>query len=477
MTHLLIIASGFLIQLCVAAVVVVRKGDRPSVALAWVVVIMTVPVVGVLCYLLFGEVWFGRYRMRRHAEILARLDRPEIHIHSDPRARASDLDPVEQQLARLAESVSNSHATAGNLLTLHGDTDEMLERMIEAIDAAEHHVHLLTYIYLDDAAGVLVGHALRRAASRGVAVRLMVDGLGSRAFLRSGLRQEIEGDGVRVAEALPVNLFRALVRRIDMRNHRKLLVVDGRIAFTGSQNIAAKGFAPKASYAPWVDCSVRIEGPLVRELQLIFVEDWFLDTGEAIDELLKLHPRVVEGGIKAQTVATGPNFNNAAMASLVQAAVQVAREELIFTTPYFVPDAALHQSMLIAARRGVQVHLVVPQRNDSRLVGLASRSHYESLLNAGVRIHEFTRGLLHAKTITIDRSLAFVMTANLDRRSFEINFEQSVLIYDSDFASGLRFHQQGYMDQSVELSPHVWRHRSLRLRLAQNTAGLLSALL
>jgi len=129
------------------------------------------------------------------------------------------------------------------------------------------------------------------------------------------------------------------------------------------------------------------------------------------------------------------------------------------------------------SRRGVQVHLVVPRRNDSRLVGFASRSHYEGLMDAGVRIHEYTKGLLHAKTITIDRSLAMVMTANLDRRSFEINFEQSVLIYDSDFASALRFLQQGYMEDSIELSPHVWRHRPLSARLAQNAAGLLSPLL
>lgn len=457
--------------------VVIRKGDRPPVALAWVVVVMTVPVVGLLSYLLFGEVWFGRYRMRRHAEILARLDRPEIHLHQDPRALATSMSPTEHQLAHLAESVSNSHATAGNVVTLHSDTDETIDRMVADIDAAQHHVNLLTYIYLDDPAGHRVGDALRRAARRGVEVRLMVDGLGSRAFLRSPLRRSIAADGVRVGEALPVNLLRVLARRIDVRNHRKLLVVDGTVAYIGSQNIAAKGFAPKARYAPWVDCSVRIEGPLVRELQLIFIEDWYLDADEPLEDLLSVHPPVIEGGVNAQTVATGPNFNNAAMTSLVQAAVQVAREEIVFTTPYFVPDAAFHESMVIAARRGVEVHLVVPQRNDSRLVGLASRSRYESLMDAGVRIHEFTRGLLHAKTVTVDRSLAMVMTANLDRRSFEINFEQSVLIYDADFAGELRFLQQGYIDQSVELSPHVWRHRPILTRLAQNTAGLLSPLL
>lgn len=457
--------------------VVIRKGDRAPVALAWVVVVMVMPGVGLIAYLMLGEVWFGRKRMRRHAEVLARLDTPETHLHSDPRAGHANLEPSERQLARLAESVSHSHVTSGNRLSLHSDTDETLDAMIAAIDRAQHHVHLLTYIYLEDAAGERVGEALLRAAARGVPVRLLVDGLGSRAFLKSPLRGKLATGGVRVAEALPISPFRMLVQRIDVRNHRKLLVVDGRVAFTGSQNIAAKGFAPKARYAPWVDCSVRIEGPLVRELQLIFVEDWFLDTNELLDDLMKIHPEWDPQGIPAQTVASGPNFNNAAVSSLLEAAVQVSEQELVLTTPYFVPDIALHRAISVAARRGVETHLVLPRRNDSRLVGLASRSHYEDLMDAGVRIHEFTEGLLHAKTVTIDRSLAFVMTANLDRRSFEINFEQSVIIYDTDFASQLRFLQQGYMDRSIEVSPHVWRHRPIAHRLAQNAAGLLSPLL
>lgn len=456
---------------------VVRKGDRPSVALSWVVVVMVLPVVGILAYLLLGEVWFGKTRMRRHAAVLARLDTPEVHLHSDARASQVSITPVERQLARLAESVSHSHVTSGNRMTLLDDTDETLDSMIEAIDGAKAHVHLLTYIYLDDAAGLRVADALIGAARRGVPVRLLVDGLGSRAFLRTSLRAKLVRNGVRVAEALPINIFRSLARRVDVRNHRKLLVVDGLIAFTGSQNIAAKGFAPKARYAPWVDCSVRIEGPLVRELQLIFVEDWYLDTDESLDDLLSIHPPWNDDGVAAQTVASGPNFNNIAVASLLEAAVQVSQQELVLTTPYFVPDSALHRALAVAARRGVETHLVVPRRNDSRLVGLASRSHYESLMDAGVRIHEFTEGLLHAKTVTVDRSLAFVMTANLDRRSFEINFEQSVLIYDTDFASVLRFLQQGYMEKSIELSPHQWRHRPLSHRLAQNAAGLLSPLL
>lgn len=377
----------------------------------------------------------------------------------------------------MAELVSGNGVTAGNRVSLSGDTDRSLQMMVEEIDRAASHVHLLTYIYLDDAAGRLVGDALCRAAARGVPTRLLVDGLGSRDFLRSPLAAGIRSSGVTVVEALPINPLRWLAHRVDVRNHRKLLVVDGNVAFTGSQNIAAKGFAPKARYAPWVDCLLRIEGPLARELQLSFVEDWSLDHDESLESVLQVEPPWHSDGVEAQTVATGPNFNNVAMTQLVQALAQVASQELILTTPYFVPDNGFHMAMVVAARRGVSVHLVVPRRNDSTLVAWASRSHYQELLEAGVRIHEFQHGLLHAKTITVDRALAVVMTANLDRRSFEINFEQSVLIYDRDFTTELRRLQESYMTQSTLVDPAEWARRHWSVKLRENTAGLLSPLL
>ncbi|TVQ57131.1 MAG: cardiolipin synthase, partial [Phycisphaerales bacterium] len=277
--------------------------------------------------------------------------------------------------------------------------------------------------------------------------------------------------------ALPANLLRVAFSRVDLRNHRKITIIDGKIAYTGSHNIACEDFAPKKKYSPWHDISVRVQGPIVRDLQMIFVEDWYLDTDESLEELLDISPGVIEDGVSAQIMGSGPNAYNEAMRQLKHAAFHTAREELLITTPYFVPDEATATAICSAARRGVETTLIVPARNDSRLVAIASRSYYDMLLEAGVRVHEYQDGLLHAKTTTIDREFALVSTANLDRRSFELNFEVSVAIYDSDCASQLRYLQRSYLSRSKPVRLKAWRQRGLPRRLWQNAIGILSPLL
>lgn len=475
--HPAVVLGEFALQLFVAGLVLVRKGRRPTVAMAWIVAVMGIPIAGLVAYFLVGESNFGRKRARRHARILDEVDRPERHTHADPRSREAAVGRDAAQLARMAESVSHGPVLAGNLIDLSGDSAANTEAMARDIEAARGHAHLLTYIFLLDAAGARIARALLAAAKRGVQVRLLVDGVGSKDFLRSELRRTLEAGGVQVAAALPVTLLRMAFARLDIRNHRKLLVVDGQIAWVGSQNIAEASFAPKARYAPWVDCMLRIRGPLVRELQLVFVEDWYMEREEDLDALLAIEPTFEPEGLAAQAVATGPNFRNDAMASLLQAAVHLARGEIVLTTPYYVPDLAMQSALAVAARRGVRVHLVVPRRNDSWLVQRASRAFYDELLAAGVSIHEFTGGLLHAKTLTVDGTTSVVTSANLDRRSFEINFEMGVLVYDTGFAGRLRVLQQGYIDRSAPVDPVQWAARPLGRRLLEGAAGLLSPLL
>ena len=465
------------LRLLVVCVVLVRKSRRPAVAMAWMVAVLGLPVLGVGAYLLVGENRFGRRRAARHARILSEVDVPGVHAFADPRCADATLSPDQRQLARMAESVSHGPVLAGNELALSGDSAANIEAMTRDIAEARLHVHLLTYIFLLDQAGAAVARALMAAARRGVKVRLLVDGVGSKDFLTSDLRERLEAAGVEVAEALPVSLLRLAFARLDIRNHRKLLVVDGQVAWVGSQNVAEASFAPKARYAPWVDCMVRVHGPLVRELQVVFVEDWSMEREEDLRELLAVEPRFHAAGVPAQAVATGPNFRNDAMASLLQAAVHLARGEIVLTTPYYVPDIAMQSALVVAARRGVRVHLVVPRRNDSWLVQRASRAFYEELLDAGVSIHEFTGGLLHAKTLCVDTAVSVVTSANLDRRSFEINFEMGVLVYDAGFAGRLRVLQQGYIDRSAPVDPAQWRARPLGRRLLEGAAGLLSPLL
>lgn len=465
------------LSLGVIVLILLRRNVDPVSRLTWITVVVLLPVVGIVAYVLIGEVRLGRQRVLRQQELVAK-QMAETEPRWDPgRASPPEIDPRFRQIADLAVSVGGTYPRGGNGVVLLGDSDLTIQSLVEAIDAAERSCHLLFYIYLTDFSGQRVAEALMRAAGRGVACRVLVDAVGSKDFLRSDLRRGLERHGVRVVAALPVNPLRALFARLDLRNHRKIAVVDGRVAFTGSQNIADAEFAPKRRFAPWVDATLRIAGPTASDLQRVFVEDWYLDTHEWLGECLRETPPPEADGVVAQAIATGPGSYNRAMRQVQQAVVHVAREEIILTSPYFVPDEATIAALETAARRGVATRLVLPARNDSPLVAAASRSYYEPLLSAGVEIHEFQRGLLHSKTITIDRDLALVSSANLDRRSFDLNFEVSIIVYDDDFASQLRFLQMAYITDSRPIEPERWSRRAWPRRLFQNAMGMMSPLL
>jgi cardiolipin synthase A/B len=473
---LLPFALELLLRLVMVGIVLLRR--RPSSqTMAWILVIVGLPIIGTVLYLMVGEIKLGSARIRRHREIMDRIEASPPFVAADHSALAPTLPRDLQQIATLGEAVSEVDALGGNTLGLLGDSDLWLDGLIGDIDSAEFHCHLLFYIYLGDHTGARVGDALMRAAARGVQCRLLLDAVGSKNFLRSALCRTMQQAGVRIVAALGVKALRMLFTRMDLRNHRKIVVIDGSIGYTGSYNIADPAFAIKAKFAPWVDCMVRVQGPVVWDLQMLFVEDWYLDTDESLEELLNIQPLAMADGVAAQVIGTGPNSFNEALRQLLQSAMHTAQEELILTTPYFVPDEAMLTALSAAARRGVATTLVLPERNDSPLVAATSRSHYQYLLDAGVRIFQYRKGLLHAKTMTIDRRLAIVTTANLDRRSFELNFEVSLIVYDDDFASQLRFLQTTYLQDSRSVPLAEWRRRSVPARLCDSAASLLSPLL
>lgn len=456
--------------------VLLRPRVRQPSSLAWILVIIAVPFGGIVLYLVVGEVRTGSKRKRRHRTIQKNIRTVLQRAWHETTATAI-VPWGSEAIARLARLGSDTLPRNGNRLKLVATAQRFTRALVADMDDARDHIHLLSYIYLDDRVGRTVAAALVRASERGVACRLLVDNVGSSDFLKSELCRMLRDAGVRVVAALPTRITQIASIRFDMRNHRKFAVVDGRVGYTGSHNIAEEAFHPKPRFAPWIDATLRIEGPVVRDLQALFVEDWFMDTEENLDHLIGQPPKEFPDGRIVQIVGTGVNSQNQALVRVIQSAVHMAREELILTTPYFVPDEGTLAALTTAAIRGVRTIIVVPARNDSPLVALASRSFYETLLNAGVEVHEFTKGLLHAKTITVDRDFALVSTANLDRRSFEINFELSTLIYDSDFASELRLLQKRYLEDCTRVDEARWSARSWPLRLAENAAGLVSALL
>jgi cardiolipin synthase len=460
------------LTLGVMARIMLRPNRAPASRVAWLVVVGAVPVLGIVAYLLLGEVSLGRRRMGRVREALARI----------PRYTGGNDELVPEHyrsLFRLGESISGFKAVGGNTGALMADSNAAIDAMVADIDAARDHVHLLFYIWLADNNGCKVIEALKRAAARGVTCRVMVDDVGSRTLVRSQHWQDMRDAGIRLASGLAVGnlVFRMLTSRIDLRNHRKIVVIDGTITYCGSQNCADPEFRVKPRFAPWVDLMVRFEGPIAYQNQLLFAGDWMAGVREDLGPLLAPPADAGEAtAMPAQVIGTGPTVRYSAMQEVFQSLLFSARREIVITTPYYVPDDALHNAICACAYRGVDTTIVFPARNDSWIVGAASRSYYADLLVAGVRIHEYVGGLLHTKSLAVDGEIVLIGSANMDRRSLDLNYENNILVYDRELTEAIRQRQQSYLQRSHEVTLAQVSRWSLPRKLVNNTVAILGPL-
>ncbi|MCE2884502.1 MAG: cardiolipin synthase [Planctomycetaceae bacterium] len=482
----LLAALAITMSIATVMAVLLDRRSRSQSAMSWVLLVIVAPFVGPIVYIFFGRAWLSGKRSRAYARVAQ--ERAEIRRRDEASGQAADrakarervqsvLAIDQRRLAVQAASISGDFPVGGNDIEIFDEADELFERLAADIDRAERHVHVEFYIALDDATSGRVFAALERAAKRGIPCRVLLDGLGSRGFLKSTRHRDLLAAGVQVVEALPVGFLRRRFGRIDLRNHRKIVVIDGAIGYIGSHNLAAKDFKVKEKYAPWIDATMRVRGPVANDLQKIFLEDWFLETDE---ELVSLVALGVRDGIEpaiAQVLGTGPATYESAMPQLILSLVHLAEEEVVLTTPYFVPDEPALASLLTAARRGVRTVLVVPEHNDSALVKLASRKFYQRLLEAGVEIWQYRGGLLHAKTIVVDGRTCLMSSANLDRRSFELNLEASLVVYDASVSRSLRALQGTYLERSTRIVASEWYARPWWTRLVENAVGLMSPLL
>lgn len=444
---------------------ILLRDDLSSAArLAWILMMWFAPYVGLATYLLFGEVNLGRTVHRRHDEIFANLrELAGAAMGSCGRNLEGNVE-AEYQTAFRAASVDGFGTTVGNRGELLPDASAARSRLIEDMDSASEAIQCLYYIWLDDDTGKSVAGALIRAARRGVACHVIADGLGSRKFVRSRWWHAMREAGVKLSVALPIKwvVDTILFSRLDLRNHRKITVIDSRITWCGSQNCADPEFRVKAKYAPWVDVMLRMEGPVVAQCQLLFAADWLLNTGEKIPAFLQLDTGEIENGFPAQLFADGPTDRRGATPQLLATLLTLARKEVVISTPYFVPNATVLDAICATAIRGVDVTMIFPKQNDSWIVAAASHSYYRRLLTHGVKIFEFRDGLLHAKTFTIDRKLSLIGSTNFDLRSFDLNYESDILLRDDDLTESIFGRQQAYIEQSDPVTVDdvkSWPHR------------------
>ncbi|MEM6552286.1 MAG: cardiolipin synthase [Planctomycetota bacterium] len=464
---------------------VVLKTDRlPSQHLAWLTLIFLLPIVGIPLYLLVGIQILGRRRSKLRDRIDAQFQRDLIIDRFAPHT-LGDRTPLEiRQPVRTIEAITELPALAHNHADYSDDAHHALNRLVQSIDAAQHHAHLMYYIVQDEPAVQRVADALCRAVQRGVQCRFLVDAVGSSNFIGTPTWQRMEDAGVRLQPMLSVASFRVFFERLDVRNHRKLAVFDGTSAHCGSMNLADPDGNTTEGQAQNVVGFYR--GPIVSALQFVFTHDWEAETEQRLDDpayFPHLDPNPnpnpePAGDTPAHMIASGPSQKRGRVSQVLLSAINQANDRITLTTPYFVPDEPMLVGLQLAALRGVTVELVVPHTTDHPICDAAARAYFASLLDAGVRIHRYPQGLLHAKTLTVDQHTAVCGSANLDIRSFEINYELNVITFGHAATDALRTIQQRYLDAAgPPLDPADWASRPLRHRTLDRLCALASPLL
>ena len=456
----------------------------PAAPLAWLFALVFLPGLGVLLY-----VGFGRRRLvRRRTEVSAvRLRvRRALQAHDRATGGASGrtleaADVATAGMIALARNTAGAGASTGNRTRLLLNAATTYREMLAAFAAAQDHIHVLFYIIQPDATGRRMRDALTARATDGVEVRVLYDAVGSMS-LPAEFWAPLEKAGGRTAAFAPVGLWHRLRRRdrIDFRNHRKIIVADGRIAFTGGINVGREYLGLNPEIGRWRDTHVALEGPSVLVCQRTFAEDWLDATSELLDGG-RYYPETPPLGDDATAtvvvVPSGPDQFFAPMHLMHFHAIASARSRVWITSPYFVPDPVIEVALITAALRGVDVRLLLPARSDSLLVTLASRAYYPDLLKAGVRIFEYERGFVHAKTLVVDDWLGSVGSANMDIRSFHLNFEINAFVLESTATNELAGHFANDLTQAREIAVAEYQHIPYVRRLTMAAAKLMSPLL
>ena len=451
-----------------AALLWIPSRTSPAAARSWMLLVGFVPLFGLPAYLLLGHPWLSRQRIERQAranQVIREEQQPLRALRWQPQGG------VAAEMAPLVETQGAFMPTHGNAVQLLGEYDASLRALIAAIDAAQTRVHLLYYLMFDDAVGDAVAAALTRAAQRGVSCRLLLDAVGAKRGLR-GYRRSLAAAGVQVHELLPGGLRWRRSGRMDLRNHRKIAVIDGQLGFVGSQNLASADFI--AGY-PNRELVASVRGPVVSHLDAVFASDWYIETGERLH--VENSQPSYDDDVAAQLLPSGPAYPFENARDAVNALIHLAKHRVVLATPYFVPDDATMSALRIAALSGVQVQLILSARNNQRLTAWAQESYYAELLACGVDIALYEPHFLHAKHLSVDEDVALVGSINLDIRSFALNAEIGLLCYDRRVVRELRTLEDTYLSQARRVSAQEWKQRPAWRRSRDGIARLADSLM
>jgi cardiolipin synthase len=457
---------------------ILMRGNSVGVTFAWMTIVLAVPYLGALLYLLIGENRLGERRVGRAREVIE-LARP-WHSKFCQLADQETIDipeaykPLDLQIRKIIGYPS----LPGNRLMLLHDYETIFRNLIVDIQAAQTSCLLEFYIWESGGLADDLLDAVVEAHERGVQFRILLDAIGSKRFFRGAPVRRLKKAGINVTEALHVSPVKMLFQRADIRNHRKIAVIDNQVAYTGSQNLVdPRYFKQESGVGEWVDVMIRVEGPAVTVLENIAMMDWSVEARKpGVFSATSISMQAV-GDTPLQVVPSGPVFREGAIHELLMSVIYKAQHELVITTPYFAPDEQLLKALVAAANRGVSVTLVIPARVDSLMVRYATPALLDNLITAGIKVAQFDQGLLHTKSITVDGEFCIVGSVNMDMRSLWLNFEISLFVYDEDFTRQVRELQTSYIAQSDLMDKKHYRQRTYRQRLAANIMRLFAPVL
>ena len=462
------------------AIIVIPRNRRPTAATAWLLAIYFIPFVGLLLFFLIGNPRLPRVRRRKQRQI-------NEYIHdATENLEFGSLRPNAPEwftsLVTMNRNLGAMPLAGDNTVTLIAEYQESLDAMAEAVRGAQQYAHIEFYILQSDAATDNLFRAMEEACARGITVRVLLDHWANRGkpFYKATLKR-LDAMGAQWHLMLPVQPFKGKYQRPDLRNHRKLLVVDGDVAFMGSQNVTDSTYnLPKniRRGLHWVDLMVRLQGPVVASVNAVFLSDWYSETDEELSAEFDVENHETgPGDLDAQVVPSGPGFDSENNLRLFLGLLYAAERKIIIVSPYFVPDESLLLAVTTACHRGVHVELFVSEEGDQAIVYHAQRSYYEALLRAGVKIWMYRKPyILHSKSLTIDDETAVIGSSNMDMRSFGLNMEISLLVRGSEFADQMRAVEDRYRSLSRELTLEEWQQQPLRSTVLDNLARLTSAL-
>lgn len=481
----------------IIAIGVVPEGRRPSSSTAWLLAILLLPIVGLPLFLLMGSPYINRRRHRIQQEANAMIEDVLKDVPDQP--ADAYAAPEVQSLIRQNRFLTGNPAVGGINEGLWADYEATIQRMCQVIDEAQDYVYVQIYIMAWDATTDQFYRALERAVDRGVSVRLLFDQVGSFKYPGYlGLGRQLTAIGVDWHLMLPLQPWKARFRRPDLRNHRKVLIADGRIGFVGSLNMIDRSYLIRRNQKAgrqWIDVMVELSGPIVASLETLFAVDWYTESDETLDITeqpldVKLPVREDENTPPEdsernvlQLVPSGPGYTTEPNLRMFTSLVHHAKERLILCSPYFIPDESLLEAVTTACYRGVRVELLVSEQADQFMVNHAQSSYYQVLLEAGVRIHQFPRPyVLHTKFVVADPDspagdpIGVVGSSNMDIRSFGLNYEVSLMITQGNLLGQLRQLGENYMRVSRELTLEQWNRRGIIRRYVDNVMRLTSAL-